>query len=397
MTAEAAAGSPSPARSIALEDFRPDGGEAALYLRPVGLVPRGLPNAGSCGAGPVLPLAGGRFGFALAELIVRSPEPDGTATARVVAPVAALQRWATARGGRAAARLDLLLDRLTRPRPCFAGIALDRPRLMGVLNVTPDSFSDGGAYLAAADAIAQGTALLEAGADLLDIGGESTRPGAAPLAVAEELGRVLPVIRHFAAGPAVISIDSRHAEVQRAALDAGAAVINDVTGLAGDPESLALAVARSTPVAIMHMRGEPATMQDAPRYRDAALDVFDWLEARVGACRAAGLADREIAVDPGIGFGKTAEHNVDILRHGALFHGLGTAVLFGVSRKRFIAALSRGEPPAARLAGSLATGLALFDQGIQLLRVHDIAETAQARAIWEALHPAGAPAPGGDA
>ncbi|CAK0758924.1 hypothetical protein CCP2SC5_2540002 [Azospirillaceae bacterium] len=172
----------------------------------------------------------------------------------------------------------------------------------------------------------------------------------------------------------------------RAALAAGAAIINDVSGLTGERDSLAIAAAAGCPVVVMHMRGTPEMMQECPVYRHAALDVFDWLEARVAACRSAGIPLERIAVDPGIGFGKTLEHNIDIMRCAALYHGLGCAVLFGVSRKRYIAALSRNEPPLAREAGSLAAALELMNQGVQILRVHDVKAATQARAVWEALH-----------
>ncbi|WP_247886468.1 dihydropteroate synthase [Azospirillum brasilense] len=232
--------------------------------------------------------------------------------------------------------------------------------------------------------------MLEAGADLLDVGGESTRPGSAPVSPEEEEARVLPVVRHFAAKGAVVSVDTRHARVMRAALDAGAALINDVAGLR-DPGALPLVAEKAAPVVVMHMRGEPGTMQQNPTYEDAALDVFDWLEERVEACLAAGVALERIAIDPGIGFGKTVEHNLDILRHTALYHGLGCALLIGLSRKTLIGKLSRSEPPKERLPGSLVGGLETLNQGAQILRVHDVPQTVQARAVWEGLHPARVP------
>jgi dihydropteroate synthase len=271
-------------------------------------------------------------------------------------------------------------------------LSLDRPRIMGVINTTPDSFSDGGRFADPARAIAHGLALIEAGADILDIGGESTRPGAAPISLAEELDRTIPVVEALARTGAVVSIDTRHAAVMRAALAAGARIVNDITALSGDPESLATIAASEAAVVLMHMQGEPRTMQQEPRYRDAPLDIYDGLSARVAACAAAGIERARLAVDPGIGFGKTVRHNVEILADLALYHGLGAAVLLGVSRKSFIGRLSRGEDAANRLAGSLAAALAGLDRGVQIIRAHDVAETAQAVAIWRAIaENAGAP------
>lgn len=260
---------------------------------------------------------------------------------------------------------------------------------MGIVNVTPDSFSDGGLYFNAARAIAHGRELVEAGADVLDIGGESTRPGAAPVTVEEELRRVVPVVRALAERGAVVSIDTRHAAVMRGALAAGARIVNDVTALTGDPDSLATVAASEAEVVLMHMQGEPQTMQADPHYVDAPLDVYDYLAGRIAACEAAGIARARIAVDPGIGFGKNDAHNVAILGSLGLYHGLGCAVLLGVSRKSFVGRLSAGEPPKGRLPGSLAAALGGLDQGVQMLRVHDVAETAQARAIWHAVTTSG--------
>jgi dihydropteroate synthase len=340
-----------------------------LYLRPLGLLTQ------SDAAGVALPLAGGPMGFTHLELAVRS----GDRIERTVAPVADV----------IALDLDPIsesLHRLTAPRAAFAGLPMDRPAIMGVVNITPDSFSDGGDFFDPAAAIAHGAALLDAGADILDIGGESTRPNADPVTSEEEIRRVVPVIRHFAARGARVSIDTRHAAVMAVALAAGAAHVNDISGLTGDPDSAAVVARAGAPVVLMHMQGDPRTMQQAPHYVDAPLDVYDWLAARLAACRAAGMPEEKLCVDPGIGFGKTVDHNLSLLRHTALFHGLGMPLLIGVSRKSFIGALSRKEPPKQRLAGSLAAGLAALDQGAQILRVHDVAETFQVLAMWQALH-----------
>jgi dihydropteroate synthase len=268
----------------------------------------------------------------------------------------------------------------------FAGIGLDRPLLMGIVNVTPDSFSDGGRYIVPDIAIAHGRSLAAQGADIIDVGGESTRPGAAPVPVEEEIARVIPVVRALAADGLTVSVDTRNAPVMRAALDAGARIINDVTALTHDPDSLAVAAASRAGIILMHIQGEPATMQAAPTYEDVLREVYDWLEERLRACRAAGIPDERLCVDPGIGFGKTVAHNCAILANLERFRGLGVPLLLGVSRKRFIAALGRGESAAERLPGSLAAALAGLARGAQILRVHDVAETAQAVAVWRAIN-----------
>lgn len=267
----------------------------------------------------------------------------------------------------------------------FAGLSLERPRIMGIVNVTPDSFSDGGDRYDAPAAIAAGRAMLAAGADILDIGGESTRPGADPVGIEEECARVLPVIEALAGEGALISIDSRHAEVMRRAVAAGAGIVNDVTALSGDPESLATVAELEVPVVLMHMQGEPRTMQADPRYEDVVAEVRDFLRGRAAACEAAGIARRAICIDPGIGFGKTVTHNLALLKHLDVLRDLGYPVLVGASRKSFIGKLSKGEAPKERLAGSLAVALTAAERGAAILRVHDVAETAQALAVWQAI------------
>lgn len=267
----------------------------------------------------------------------------------------------------------------------FAGLALDRPRVMGIVNVTPDSFSDGGLYGEADAAIAHGRRLLEEGADILDIGGESTRPGAAPLAPEVEMARVLPVIRTLAADGALVSVDTRHAAVMRAAVEAGARIINDVTALTGDAGSLAAVCDSGASVVLMHMLGDPQTMQVNPTYVDVVRDVSAYLGERVRACRAGGIGPERIAVDPGIGFGKTVEHNLALLAGVNGLLGLGVTVLIGASRKSFIGKLSRGEPAPDRVAGSVAAALAAVARGAHIVRVHDVAPTRQALSVWSAI------------
>jgi dihydropteroate synthase len=273
------------------------------------------------------------------------------------------------------------------PSPAaFAGLALDCPLVMGIVNVTPDSFSDGGETVDAAAAVERGLAFAREGADIIDVGGESTRPGAKPVPVAEEVRRVVPVIEALVARGLVVSIDTRHAEVIAAALNAGARIINDVTALQGDPRSLSLIAASEASVVLMHMQGEPRTMQDDPRYGDVVAEVGDFLAQRVAACEAAGIQRHRIAIDPGIGFGKTLAHNLAVLRHLAVFRRLGCALLIGASRKSFIARISRNEPPLQRLGGSIAAALAAVAAGAHILRVHDVAATQQALKVWRAIH-----------
>jgi dihydropteroate synthase len=275
---------------------------------------------------------------------------------------------------------------LTAPRAALRGIALDRPRIMGILNVTPDSFSDGGLFLRPEAAMMQARAMA-AQADILDVGGESTRPGASEVPVEEEIARTAPVIAAMrAAGiDRPVSIDTRKAAVARAALDAGAGIVNDVTALAWDPAMCSTAARAGAPVILMHSVGTPQTMQDAPAYDDVLLDVYDALAARVAAAEAAGIPRAAIAVDPGIGFGKTLAHNLALLRRLSLFHGLGLPVLLGASRKRFIGTLGGAEEARQRMPGSLAVALAGVAQGVQMIRVHDVAETRQALSLWQAV------------
>ena len=277
------------------------------------------------------------------------------------------------------------MNSATEAAPSFAGLSLDKPRLFGVINVTPDSFSDGGEALALSEALKRGRAMLDDGADILDVGGESTRPGAEPVSAEEERARVVPVVKGLSEMGALVSIDTRRAEVMAAAIDAGAGVVNDVTALTGDQDSLGLVADRGVAVVLMHMQGEPGSMQENPQYENAAEDVFGTLKARFEACEEAGIRRHRIAVDPGIGFGKTVDHNLEILKRLDIYRGLGLPVLLGVSRKSFIAKLSRGEAPKDRVPGSLAAVLAAWAQGVRMFRVHDVAETRQALAVAQAI------------
>ena len=284
-----------------------------------------------------------------------------------------------------------VLARLSAARAPIAGLALERPRLMGILNVTPDSFSDGGQFFAPDAALSRAREMAGAGADILDIGGESTRPGAAEVLITDEIARTQPLIAALRDGGLTtpISIDTRKMPVAEAALAAGANIVNDVSALSHDPALAPLCAASQVPVCLMHAQGTPETMQDDPRYDDVLLDVYDMLAARVAAAEAAGLDRRNIIVDPGIGFGKTVAHNLALIRGLSLFHGLGCPILLGASRKRFIGTLSGAPGGAARMPGSIASALAGVAQGAQIIRVHDVGETRQGLDLWEAIEAAG--------
>lgn len=328
------------------------------------IYPRPIPMSDPARHPGALPLAGGALWFDRVELLQRGQAP------RVV-PAADLDGETR--------------DRLSALRPPLAGVALDRPRIMGILNVTPDSFSDGGRYLAADAAGAQARAMVAAGADILDIGGESTRPGAPEVPVDAEIARVLPAIR--AAAPlAPVSIDTRKAAVAEAAFAAGATVLNDVAALGFDPALGPLAARNGWPVILMHMRGTPETMTGETGYADVLLDVYDELAARLHAARAMGIAPDRLVADPGIGFAKDAGQNIALIRRLSLFHNLGVPVLLGASRKRFIGDIGGEGQADRRMPGSVAVALEGARQGAHLLRVHDVAETKQALSLWAALN-----------
>ncbi|MDE0392090.1 MAG: dihydropteroate synthase [Rhodospirillales bacterium] len=330
---------------------------------------------------PCNPILGAALAFDLVDVLFR-----GTPARRQVRlQQAVLHRWAEKNAPGAADAIAGLSARMSARRGPICGLALDRPRLMGVLNVTPDSFSDGGDFAAQDDAIAHGRAMAEAGADIVDVGGESTRPGSQAPSEAEEMRRVVPVIRALADDGLLVSVDTRRAAVMDAALEAGARIVNDMSALSHDPEACGVIARRGAWIVLAHMQGTPETMQCGPRYDDASLDVFDALAARVNAAEASGIPRSRIVVDPGIGFGKTARHNLEILRDLALFHGLGCPLLVGASRKSFIGRVSAGEAPKARLPGSLAAGLHALGEGAHILRVHDVAETRQALALWRGI------------
>lgn len=264
------------------------------------------------------------------------------------------------------------------------------PVLMGVVNATPDSFSERRRFVDAEDAATHALTLVAAGADIIDVGGESTRPGAADVPIAEELRRVVPVIEAIESRSSVrLSIDTRKPEIARAAVAAGASIWNDVSALTYSPESLETAATLGCSVVLMHAKGEPATMQNQPRYEDVVKEVFEFLAERMAACEAAGIHRDRIIIDPGIGFGKTVEHNLTLLARLSLLRALGVPIMLGVSRKSFIGRIDEGAGAHQRLPGSLAAALEGWRQGASLLRVHDVAETRQALRVAAAVAAAG--------
>ncbi len=350
--------------------------QRSLYVRPLGIF-AAPPDEGESTWGG-LPLAGQPLRYAALEIIER----DGPRVKRRVAALGdAFERdW-----GRHTLAASELIEAIGAPRPRLAGLALDRPRIMGIINVTPDSFSDGGRFAAVDTAIAHALRLAKEGADILDIGGESTRPGAEPVGLTEELARVMPVIEGLRPRTqALISIDTRKAEVMARAAAAGADILNDVSALTHDPQALAAAAETGLPVILMHAQGDPRTMNDNPRYGDVVLDVFDFLEERIAACEAAGIPKAKLVADPGIGFGKHLPHNVAVMARLSLYHALGVPVLLGASRKKLIDHISDVPSPEDRVPGSIAAALAAVAQGVQIVRVHDVAPTCQALSVWQA-------------
>ena len=285
-----------------------------------------------------------------------------------------------------AARGFVLAGRMVSAPASWAGLALSRTLVMGILNITPDSFSDGGAHAGTTAAIAAGRRMMAEGADILDIGGESTRPGAAPVAPAQEQARILPVIRALAAEGAVISVDTRNAATRAAALDAGARIINDVSALCHDPAALLLVAARGCPVVLMHMRGTPETMHGLATYKDVTAEVLAELLAARNRAVAAGVAPAAIALDPGLGFAKRGAQNSALLRATAQFAAQGHALLIALSRKRFLGEISGEAEAGRRDAESLAAGLFAVARGAHILRVHDVTGTARALRVWRSLN-----------
>ena len=337
-----------------------------IYLRPLGLL-FGQDAREMIASGLAFSLGGSpNIAFVAAEEITR----DGKLVTRRKLEVDELREHA-------------LMQNVTRVRPDFAGISLDQTRIMGIVNVTPDSFSDGGQFDVAENAIAHGRLMAEQGADILDVGGESTRPGSDEVSVEQERARIMPLIAALA-GEHIVSVDTRKSVVMAEAAQVGAKIINDVSALGFDPLSASVVAKAGLPIVLMHAQGNPRTMQLAPKYDDVALDVYDGLAAQIEKAVAAGIPLSHICVDPGIGFGKSFRHNLDLLRQLTLFQGLGVAVLVGLSRKGIVGAVTGEKTAAKRVAGSIGGALQAAIQGAHLLRVHDVVETVQSLAMFNA-------------
>ncbi|HVI05097.1 MAG TPA: dihydropteroate synthase [Sphingomicrobium sp.] len=278
---------------------------------------------------------------------------------------------------------------LTSPRPALKlgerVIRLDQPQVMGIINATPDSFSDGGQFKDAAEAIEAGAKMSAQGAAIIDVGGESTRPGARSIWEGDEIERVAPVIQKLAAGGCAVSLDTRKPDVMTAGIKAGARMINDVSALTYDARSLEVAASLGVPIVLMHHKGAPEVMQDHPNYDDVLVEVYLWLEERIEAALGAGIAAEHILIDPGFGFGKNVSHNLELMNGLALLHSLGCPLVVGASRKRTIGALSNEAPVDKRLAGSITFALKAAEQGVQIVRAHDAFETVQALRVWRGL------------
>jgi len=329
-----------------------------VYYRPIAQVD-------ACRPDDAMPLAGSWSWFNTVERIERSQKPTLIGIGDVPADV---------------------IERISSDRAPVAGLQLDQPKIMGILNVTPDSFSDGGKFLERSNGVPHALQMVADGADILDIGGESTRPGAKEVTIEEEIARTAPVIEAIGkASDVPISIDTRKSAVASAAITAGATIVNDVSGFEFDPRLKDVVASSGLPVCLMHSQGDPENMQKDPRYDDVLLDVYDFLQTKIDEAEAAGIPRDRVIVDPGIGFGKTLDHNLRLLRGISLIHSLGCSILLGVSRKRFIGTLGNAQEADQRISGSVAVAMAAVSQGVQILRVHDVGETRQALSLHMAV------------
>lgn len=342
----------------------------SLYVRPSGLM-YGPDAALAIAAGAGLPLAGGLICWTMALV----SEDRGTSwTPRKVAALKA------SRDGDVAG----WMTRLSEPRKPVAGLAMNACHVMGIVNTTPDSFSDGGVNADAGIAIENARAMARDGAVLLDVGGESTRPGSDPVDEPEEWRRIEPVVTALVVDGLKVSCDTRKAAIMQKVAHAGVAMINDVSALTYDPGALSAVAASDLPVCLMHAQGDPKTMQQNPEYDNVVLDVYDWLAQRIDTVVAAGIARDRIIADPGIGFGKSFAHNLELMAGLTLFHGLGVPVLLGASRKGFIGAVTGEKIAANRQAGSAVAALSGAMSGMQFVRVHDVTATRHALSMWRA-------------
>ncbi len=327
------------------------------YFRPLAQIGEARPDDG-------LPLAGTQSWFTHVEHLTRAGPP------RVIPVSDTPKSWQAT---------------VSALRTSIEGLDFAKPVIMGILNVTPDSFSDGGHHSSPTQAVRAAKAMVEGGAHLLDVGGESTRPGSLEVPYEAEIARTVPVIEAIRRSiDTPMSIDTRKARVAHAALEAGANIVNDVSGFQFDPDLGPFCATTSVPVCLMHAQGLPETMQDAPTYNDVLLDVYDFLAEQIDVAARFGVKRNQIIVDPGLGFGKTQSHNLALVRGLSLFHGLGCPILLGASRKGFIRDIGMAPQATDRAPGSIAVGLAAVQQGVQILRVHDVPETRQALALFQA-------------
>lgn len=347
--------------------------ETRLYLKPEGLGPKGSSLSFS--------LAGGPLSFNAISLVLAS---RGRRIYEGVFPLTSLDHLKTQLPKNLRGTFDRQFSNFTSPRKPIGNLSFEKPVLMGILNLTPDSFSDGGDYLTEGEAIARTRTLFEQGADIVDVGAESTRPGATLVPVDEELKRLKPVLDGLADLPGPVSIDTRKAGVMDKALGAGALLINDVSALTFDENSMA-SVKTAPGIVLMHARGVPEQMQENPEYDDVLLEIFDYLEARIEACEKAGITRERLMIDPGIGFGKNLSHNLALLKGLSLFQALGVPVMAGVSRKRFIGEITGVENPKDRLAGSISASLFALSQGAQIVRCHDVAEMRNSIDVYQTI------------
>lgn len=354
-----------------------------LYLRPTGFIDSPQRHGGECAR-----LAGTMLWFSQIEVIDRT----GDATSRRLIDLRNWEAFIAELSTDRQARCILLYSRLTSPRTALQlgerTIRLDQPQVMGIVNMTPDSFSDGGKNADVDAATEAAFAMNSAGAAIIDVGGESTRPGAALIWEGDEIARVEPLIKRLAASGTAISIDSRKATVMEAAVRAGATMINDISALLFDDRSLEVAKALKVPVVLMHAPSHGTDPHKGGDYDDVVTNIFDWLEERIDAVEAAGISRDKILVDPGIGFGKSLSDNLAIINSLSIYHGLGCPILFGASRKRMIGALSNEAAVEARLGGSIFLAMKAVEQGAHIVRVHDAAETVQAIQVWRGLRDA---------
>lgn len=343
-----------------------------IYIRPIGLL-WGEDAEAAIAEAAAGRIAGGSTAFTLAEIISRNGKE--------------IRRERRNYRDISHSRDRVLKEKLAlieAARAPVAGIEMAEPLVMGIVNVTPDSFSDGGEAATLEDALARGLKLAEEGARIIDVGGESTRPGSEAVSVDEERSRVLRVVGELSARGHKISIDTRKPAIMQEAVRAGAAMINDVTALRFDADGRATVARLKCPVCLMHAQGDPKTMQINPVYEDVVLDVFDELEKFIAEAEKAGLPRSMILADPGIGFGKTYRHNLEILRAVSVYHGLGVPLVIGASRKAFIGALTGEKTGKDRVFGSVGAAIAAASQGVQILRVHDVKASAQALKVWHA-------------